>query len=132
MGLPRYSFALMLLLVGLVACADPYIESTTVLESSSDTTGPYRVSSVVIGTYESDTVDLVYNPTDNDPRRYIPLRMEALDEDGRAGELFVADIPGQPAGTTIRYYIRVIRDDEQVAESPVGGDLRPFILNIAP
>ena len=58
--------------------------------------------------------------------------MEALDEDGRSGELFVANIPGQPTGTSIRYYVRVLRDDEQVAESPVGGDLRPFILNIRP
>ncbi|MCP4445510.1 MAG: hypothetical protein GY811_09235 [Myxococcales bacterium] len=128
----RYPIALMLLLVGLSGCADPYIESTTDLESSSDSTGPYRVRTVIVGSFSGDTVDLMYNPTDSQPQRYIPLRMDSLDEDERAGELFAADIPGQPAGTTIRYYVRVLRDDETVAESPVGGDLRPFQLTIVP
>lgn len=132
MLLRSHSLAILLLIIGLSACADPYIESTTELESSSDTTGPYRVQAVVVGGMASDNVELLYNPTDSEPRRYIPLLMEALDEDGRSGELFVASIPGQPAGTSIRYYVRVLRDDEQVAESPVGGDLRPFILNIRP
>ncbi len=132
MLLRSYFLALVLLLLGLSACADPYIESTTELESSADTTGPYRVQSVVVGSLASDSIELLYNPTDSEPRRYIPIVMEALDEDGRAGELFVASIPGQPAGTAIRYYVRVLRDSEQVAESPVGGDVRPFILNIRP
>ena len=132
MPLRSYSIALVLLALGLSACAEPYIESTTELESSSDTTGPYRVQTVVVGGLVSDSVELMYNPADSEPRRYIPLPMEALDEDGRTGELFIASIPGQPAGTSIRYYVRVLRDDEQVAESPVGGDLRPFIVNIRP
>ncbi len=129
MSLPQ---ALLLLFVGLCACADPFIESTTVLESSADTTGPYQVESIVVGLHGGDTVDLMYNPSDREAERYIPLRMEPQDEDGRAGEHFVAAIPGQPAGTTIRYYVRVLRDDEQIAEAPVGGDLRPFVLTIRP
>ncbi len=124
--------ALLVLLLCLGACADPFIESATVIESGSDATGPYRVESVVIGLHSGDVVDLMYNPTDGEPERYIPLRMEALDEDGRAGEHFAAAIPGQPAGTTIRYYIRVLRGDEEVAEAPVGGDLRPFAFTIRP
>lgn len=129
---PRYSLALVLLLTGLAACADPYIESTTVLESSSDSTGPYQVRTVVVGAYASDDVDLMYNPADKNPEHYIPLAMTPLEEDARSGELFSADMPGQPAGTTIRYYIRVLRDDETVAEAPVGGDIRPFQLTISP
>tara|TARA_R110002096_G_scaffold143328_1_gene299131 strand:+ start:100172 stop:100570 length:399 start_codon:yes stop_codon:yes gene_type:complete len=132
MLLRHYFTAFVLLCLPLSGCADPYFESTTDLGSSADTTGPYRVQTVVVGTHTSDTVELLYNPTDSEPRRYIPLPMEALDEDGRAGELFVANIPGQPGGTSIRYFVRVLRDDEQVAESPPGGDLRPFILNIRP
>ena len=126
------ALVLTLFLVGLAACADPYIESTTVLESGSDTVGPYQVQSVVIGSFDSDSVDLMYNPVDAKPHRYIPVRMHALDEDLRAGELFEAGIPGQPVGTTIRYYVRVLRDGEHVAESPPFGDLRPFILDILP
>ncbi len=94
--------------------------------------GPYLVQSIVIGSFDSDSVDLMYNPADSEPRHYIPIRMHARDEDLRTGELFEAGIPGQPAGTTIRYYVRVLRDGEPVAESPDFGDLRPFILDILP
>lgn len=128
----RFAIASMLLLAGLASCADPYIESTTDLESSSDTTGPYQVRTIVVGTYASDDVELLYNPFDKEPENYIPIAMTPLDEDTRAGELFEASMPGQPAGTTVRYYIRVLRDDETVAESPVGGDIRPFRFDITP
>lgn len=121
-----------LLLLLCASCAEPLIESTTQLETTPDTTGPYRVRSVVIGAHHSDRIELFYNAVDRDPDRYIPLLMDPVDEDGRAAELFAGEIPGQAAGTTIRYYIAVERDGERVAEDPVGGDLRPFELSIAP
>ena len=130
--LARSPYPLALAALCLAACADPYIESTTELGSSADISGPYRVQSVVVGGFASDTVDLMYNPIDNQPQRYIPLAMVPVDDDQRAGELFEASIPGQPAGTTIRYYIRVLRDGDEVALAPVGGDLRPFVFRITP
>ena len=114
------------------ACAAPFIESTTLLGETSDTTGPYQVSSVVIGVHGGDKVELFYNASGTDPGRYIPVSMEGVDDDGRSAEFFVGDIPGHQLGTTIRYFVAVDRDGERVAEDPVGGDLRPFMLRISP
>ncbi len=114
------------------SCADPFIESTTLLADTPDTVGPYQVRSVVHGLNEGDRVEIFFNSIDDTPDRYIPLRMEGLDDDGRSAELFVAGIPGQDAGTTIRYYIAVNRNGDIVAEDPVGRDLRPFVLRITP
>ena len=119
-------------LAAATACDDPSIESTTQLESTADTTGPYRVHSVVHGAHDDDRVELFYNPIDDSPSRYFLNTMRPLDDDGQAGELFAGQIPGQPAGTTIRYFVAVYRDGERVAEDPVGGDLRPFVLSIEP
>ena len=116
----------------LIGCADPFVESTALLGDTADTTGPYEVRSIVIGAHPSDKIEVFYNATDRDPDRYIPIVMEGQDDDGRSAELFVGSIPGHPAGSTIRYYIAVDRDGERVAEDPVGGDLRPYILSIAP
>lgn len=115
-----------------VACADPFIESTTVLGSTIDTDGPYEVRTVVIGNLESDRVELFYNSVDQEPEHYLRLVMEPLDADGRPAELFRGAIPGQAAGTVIRYFVAVERDGSQVAEDPVGGDLRPFTLTVRP
>jgi hypothetical protein len=114
------------------ACADPFIESTTLFGETADTMGPYRVRSVVIGVNGGDKVEVFYNSLDNDPDHFIPVIMEAVDDDGRSGELFAGSIPGQDSGATIRYFVAVDRDGERVAEDPVGGDLRPFMLSISP
>jgi len=116
----------------LVACADPFIESTTVLSETPDSVGPYHVRSVVLGVNDGDKIEVFYNALDDDPDRYIPLLMEGIDDDGRSAELYVGSIPGQAAGSTVRYFVAVDRDGERVAEDPVGGDLRPFMLRIAP
>ena len=114
-----------------VACADPTIDSTSVLTETEDTIGPYRVHSVILGALPTDQVEVFYNTLDNLPEHYIPRPMNPIDADGRAGEVFLGQLPGQPAGTAIRYYIAVTRDGERVAEDPVGGDLRPFTLRIS-
>ncbi len=111
-------------------CADPTIDGTSVLEQSTDTLGPYRVRSVIVGTLVDDKIEVFYNALDNEPAHYIPLPMNPLDSDGRSGEIYVGQIPGQASGTLIRYYVAVSRDGEHVAEDPVGGDLRPFELRI--
>ena len=59
----------------------------------------------------------------------------SLDEDDEGayeGELFSRGIPGQLAGSDIRYYVAITRDDEVVAEDPEGGDLRPFVFSVLP
>jgi hypothetical protein len=120
------------LLITAAACADPFIESTTLVGETPDTIGPYQVESVVLGANDGDKVELFYNSTDTDPDRYIPVTMEGVDDDGRSADLYVGSIPGHEAGTLIRYFVGVDRDGERVAEDPVGGDLRPFVLRISP
>lgn len=120
------------LVVAGTACADPIIDSTTVLVASNDTLGPYRVHSVILGTYSTDKVEVFFNTIDNEPAHYIPRPMNPIDGDGRSGEIYVGQISGQPLGTRIRYYVAVTRNGERVAEDPVGGDLRPFLLEIFP
>ncbi len=124
--------ALAVLIVLGSACADPTIDSTTVLAESNDTIGPYRVHSVILGTHPTDKVEVFFNALDNEPAHFIPGPMNPIDDDGRSGEVYLGQIPGQPAGTSIRYYVAVTRDGERVAEDPVGGDLRPFLLEISP
>ena len=116
----------------LVACADPFIESTTLLGDTSDTLGPYQIQSVVLGVNETDKIEVFYNAIDNNPDRYLPIPMTGVDGDGQAAELYEGTIPGQDAGTTIRYFVAVDRNGTRVAEDPVGGDLRPFMMRVAP
>lgn len=115
-----------------MSCADPFIESTTLLGSTTDTIGPYTIQSVVLGVNEADKIEVFYNSIDDNPDRYLPLPMTGLDGDGRSAELYEGAIPGQDAGTTIRYFVAVDRNGTRVAEDPVGGDLRPFMMRIAP
>jgi hypothetical protein len=114
------------------ACADPFIESTTLLGETPDTIGPYQVEAAVLGVNEGDRVELFYNSIDTEPEHYIPVLMEGVDDDGRSADLYLGNIPGHPTGSLIRYFVGVERDGERVAEDPVGGDLRPFVLRISP
>ena len=115
-------------------CADPFFESVSVLEDTRDTGGPYQVWAVAVGIAAGDRVELYYNVVDDQPGNFIPLRMDAADDhDGaQESELYVRGIPGQAAATDIRYYVAITRDGEQVAASPVGGDLRPFVFTVLP
>lgn len=114
------------------ACADPSIESTTDLESTQNSRGPYQIQSIVHGANTNDSVELFYNAVDNTPERYIPIRMQPVDNDGQAAELFTANIPGQPTGSTVFYYVAIEREGARVSEDPVGGDLAPYELTIVP
>ncbi len=130
--MPSLAALLPVALLSIAACAQPLIESTAFLEDTQNTIGPYTVESVIRGAHANDKVELFINTTDQSPDRYIPLRMQPLDSDGRAAHLFAADIPGQDAGTVIRYYVAIERDGVRVEEDPVGGDLNPYLLTIQP
>ncbi len=116
------------------ACADPFIESVSQLDDTTDTGGPYTVWAVAVGVQSDDRVELFYNAIDPAADPFIPLLMEPADADEGAyeGELFAAGIPGQPAGSAIRYYVAITRDGERVAADPVGADVRPFVFAVVP
>ena len=115
-------------------CADPFFEATTRLRDTRDTRGPYTVTTVAIGVEEGDRVELFYNVVDAEPENFIPLVMDAAEDDDAAfeGELFSRGIPGQRPGSDIRYYVAITRDSDTVAEDPEGGDLRPFVFSVLP
>ncbi len=101
----------------------PLIESTTRLESTSDVVGPYVVHSVIIGV-DDENVDLDYLV--DDARRFIPIPMTAVEGE----ELFRGEIPGQPSGTVISYYVAVVRDGVRVAADPDAAGAGPYIFVI--
>lgn len=111
---------------GSLACvaAPPFIEATTRLASTRDSDGPYVVQSVVSDVLVDDAVELHYRVV-GDPG-FIPLLM-VEDEDG---ERFSAGIPGRPAGTSIQYYVTVIRDGARVADDPAAAGAGPYQFDI--
>lgn len=101
----------------------PLIESTTRLESTSDTIGPYVVHSVIVG-LDDEYVDLDYLV--DDAKRFIPVPMTAVDGEER----FRGEIPGQPSGTVISYYVAVVRDGVRVAADPDAAGAGPYVFVI--
>lgn len=124
----------LLILIGLCGCANPFFEGTVRLQDTRDINGPYVVTTVAVGVETGDRIELLYNVVDEEPGNFIPLVMFAAEDDNGAyeGELFSRGIPGQLAGSEIRYYLAIIRGDEVVADDPVGGDLRPFVFSVLP
>jgi hypothetical protein len=104
---------LLLVLAPGAGCGDgtPRILSTAVLADTHDTFGPYRVETVTLGVGSDDAVELRWStaPSGGAFTR-TPMGPDA---DLRAGE-----IPGQPAGTTVRYFTAVLRDDAIVTTDP--------------
>ena len=122
----RLATATLLAALAAGACtAPPVIESTTLLQATTDTVGPYEVQSVVLGITDQ-VVELRYRPGDG--TRFIPLVMSADD----SGERFRAAIPGSPAGTRIGYYVAVLDDGFRIAADPDGAAARPHTFTIQP
>jgi len=121
----RLMCALATVALPLLACtpAPPLIEATTRLGATSDTAGPYVVHSVVIGV-DGEAVELNYSV--DDARRFIPVPMLAADDE----ESFRGEIPGQPAGSVISYYVAVLRDGEQVASDPDAAGAGPYVFAV--
>ena len=105
--------------LGGCTAAVPTIESTTELANTSDTGGPYHVISVVRGV-EGQNVELRYQPDAQSV--YFPLAMERQD----GSETYVGLIPGQSAGTEVRYYIAVLDSGKRVAADPEGASATPY------
>lgn len=111
--------AIMAVAAGGCVQATPVIESTTRLEATPDTVGPYQVQAVILGVTDH-VVELRYRFEDQ--ARFVPLVMGS-DE---SGERFRAAIPGSPAGTRIFYYVAVLDGDERVAVDPEAAGAGPY------
>lgn len=111
----------MVLLASACDAATPVIESTTRLESTADSVGPYVVNSVIIGA-DDDLVQLYY--LIDDALTFVALVME------RSGERYSAAIPGQPAGSEIAYYVAVTRDGTRLVSDPEAAGAGPYVFTI--
>ncbi len=123
---------LMGILLLAAGCADPFIESTTVLGDTTDFDGPYVVESIAVGTRSGDRVEVRHSRPE---RQDGVIGMLALDDDGDGpGDLFRAEIPGQPTGSEISYYVILVRDEIVVDRDPAGeGEDAPrFVFSISP
>ena len=109
------------------ACTEaaPTIESTQRLGATSDIVGPYAVHSVITDILDGDVVELRY--AINDETAFTAIEMI---EDGDNPERFRAEIPGQPAGSAIGYYVTIIRDGERVADDPLAGAAGPYRFEV--
>ncbi|MEM9494116.1 MAG: hypothetical protein AAGC55_33530 [Myxococcota bacterium] len=126
---PRAALRLVLaaVLSALIACeaAPPSIEATTALAETGDTRGPYQVDAVVTGLVGGDTVELFHAAGED-----APFTAQVMTGDD-SGERFVAAIPGQPAGTAIRYFVAVQRDGQRLDSDPPAAEDGPYSFVIA-
>lgn len=76
---------------------------TSYVLDTDDTDGPYQVMAVVASGDQPTGVYLIYS-TDkwNDNKKMVVVEMNNVSQD-----VYQAKIPGQPAGTTVSYYILV-------------------------
>ena len=106
-------------------CAEPYIESTTVLGDTPDTNGPYEVAAVAVGMTSDDRLQLTFVTASSDG--IVILRASDDDGDG-PGELHIGQIPGQPAGSSVSYVVEIERDGEAIARDPPGDGSFVFVV----
>jgi hypothetical protein len=76
----------------------PRILDTSVLSDTYDTNGPYRISTVVLDDRKVKEVLLYYRTYGQ--LEYIVAPMKEVNSN-----LFIGEIPGQPGGTTVTYFI---------------------------
>jgi hypothetical protein len=95
--------------VARVFSTPPVIFGTTVPDNTTDTVGPYEIKTKV---------------TDNDGIKSVTLKYDAgsgwVDEamTSAVGDTFTASIPGQQAGTIIKYYIEAVDNNDEIAIDP--------------
>ena len=96
----------------------PTIVDFDQLSNTSDTAGPYAVRAIVRDSMTSDhgffpsQAELVVTINGGSPMNNVPLRWAGHD-------LYRAEIPGQPVGTTVTYMIRVKDSAGNNADGPI-------------
>lgn len=107
---------LMLLLAvsgSLVACGriETKIEYISYLRNTDDTKGPYAVQVVINSDFQPLKANLVYSTDDWKTRQTVSMTQND-------DSMFKGYIPGQTAGTTIRYFVEVEDSDGRVVTDP--------------
>jgi hypothetical protein len=93
-------------ILGVSGCEteSPTLLDASILQDTTNANGPYRVMAQVIGDPETTVVELRYQ---KEGQAEVIEPMEPYD-----GLVWFADIPGQPAGSRILYFIAVAHVDD--------------------
>jgi len=103
----------------LIDIAPPLFSETTVLPNTGDTIGPYRVTARV--TEHSPLAELILRYEAG--AEWVDVPMTALGDD-----LYAGDIPGQPHGTRVRYYLVGEDAGGNAATDPAGAPTGAYLF----
>ncbi|MBD3236786.1 MAG: hypothetical protein GF330_08790, partial [Candidatus Eisenbacteria bacterium] len=92
--------------------AGPSFSGTTQLSSTTDTQGPYVVASTIIDQSPLDALELRY--------RVLGEEWQAVPLTAAGDDLYAAEIPGQPLGSLILYYLWARDIGANAATDPAG------------
>ena len=114
-------------LVFMAACSNDarqlVIRDTSILQDTSDTSGPYEVMTVVFDPRGVETVNLVYTTAELGEEIRVPMTEVRTDR-------YMAEIPGQVLGTRVQYWVEAENNDGQSATDPVGAPDSVFAFSI--
>jgi len=108
----------------LIDNAAPEVSGTSVLANTADDVGPYPVETHITDESGLDEAVLRYRAGAGD------YQDVTLAEQG--GEVFAADIPGQPYTTVVQYYIYARDRGGNVATDPPGAPAEVYSFIVAP
>ena len=114
----RFLFIVLGLFLGglsLSACGkiQTQILETSVALNTDDTIGPYQVMAAVVSDQVPLQVKLIYF-INNDTSTKQEVEMKQISQD-----VYQGAIPGQPAGTTIEYYIQALDSEKFTTTDPL-------------
>lgn len=107
--------ALFALLVCACALEQPTILSVNGPSDTRNTQGPYAIHVVARAVSGDDDIVVRYS-TLGIPSSFLPVKATLRADDA---ELYVGGIPGQPAGSSVHFYVAVLRDGDLLSTFPV-------------
>ncbi|MCF7801705.1 MAG: choice-of-anchor D domain-containing protein, partial [Candidatus Marinimicrobia bacterium] len=103
---------------------DPHISGVTRFDFTMDTAGPYVIEALITDNTELATTSLYYT---TDGNTYTEVPMTDMGDDVYSG-----DIPGQPVGTTVGYYVMAEDTSGNSAVMPEEGTYAFSVLSALP
>jgi subtilisin family serine protease len=106
----------------------PSITATTVPGSTFDTAGPYTITTKVMDILSTVASVSLFYTTDNG------LSFTEVAMTPGSGDLYSGDIPGQPSGTKIKFYIKAVDSSSSANETvdPAGAPASLYSFGIMP
>lgn len=112
----RLALVALLVCACISACAreEPTLLSVSVPGDTRSTQGPYAIHVVARAVSGDDDIVVRYS-TLGIPSSFLPAKATLRADDA---ELYVAGIPGQPAGSSVHFYVAALRDGDLLSTIP--------------